>query len=119
MATITATISPVTFPAATAVSAQKRTRVKFISGLNSFGGLKACNNVASLGLPIGTEQSFAKIVSSLKKKSSLGRGCGALTSTCSAVEEIFRIAAIIPGLVLIGVAVGFVLLRVEAFVEEE
>ncbi|XP_073308308.1 uncharacterized protein [Primulina huaijiensis] len=116
MATISATISPVTFPAA---SAQRRTRVKFINGLNSFGGLKARNNVASLGLPIGTEQSFAKIVSSLKKKSSQGRGGGALTSTCNAAEEIFRIAAIMNALVLIGVAVGFVLLRIEAFVEEE
>ncbi|XP_073311746.1 uncharacterized protein [Primulina huaijiensis] len=119
MATISATISSVTFPTATAVSAQRRTRVKFIDGLSSFGGLKAHNNVASLGLPVGTEQSFAKIVSLLKKKSSQGRGGGALTTTCNAVEEIFRIAAIMPALVLVGVAVGFVLLRVEAFVEEE
>lgn len=32
--------------------------------------------------------------------------------------EIFEIAALMNGLVLVGVAVGFVLLRIEAFVEE-
>ncbi|KAG8368300.1 hypothetical protein BUALT_Bualt15G0031200 [Buddleja alternifolia] len=124
MATASATISPVTVPVAAIVgpsrSSQRRTRVNYISGLNSFGGLKAHNNVAALGLPVCTEQSFATIVSSLKEPSR-GRsgGGGALTSTCSAIAEIFRISAVIPGLVLVGVAVGFVLLRIEAFVEEE
>ncbi|KAI3446048.1 hypothetical protein Pfo_002713 [Paulownia fortunei] len=122
MAAASATISPVTVLAAAVVgpsrSSQGRTRVKYISGLNSFGGLKAHNNVASLGLPVCTEQSFAKIVSSLKQPSQSRRG-GALTSTCNAVAEIFRIAAIMPGLVLVGVAVGFVLLRLEASIEEE
>ena len=36
----------------------------------------------------------------------------------NAAAEIFRIGAIMNGLVLVGVAVGFVLLRVEAAVEE-
>ncbi|KAL0384151.1 UNVERIFIED_CONTAM: cytochrome-f complex subunit [Sesamum radiatum] len=118
MATASATISPVTAVLGHTRSSQRRTRVKYISGLNSFGGLKAHNNVASLGLPVCTEQSFAKIVNSLKKPSQ-GRRGGALTSTCNAVAEIFRIAAIMPGLVLVGVAVGFVLLRLEATLEEE
>lgn len=100
----------------TRMSSQKRTKVNYINGLNSFGGLKANNNVASLGLPMCTEQSFAKIVSSLKTPSQ-AKG-GALSSTCSVAGEIFRIASIIPGLVLVGVAVGFVLLRIEATVEE-
>ena len=47
-----------------------------------------------------------------------GRGGGAAFSTCNAAGEIFQIAAIMNGLVLVGVAIGFVLLRVEAFVEE-
>ncbi|KAG5625056.1 hypothetical protein H5410_010274 [Solanum commersonii] len=98
-------------------SSQKGTKVKYISGLNSFEGLKANNHVASLGLPLSTEQAFAKIVSSLKTPSSQANG-GALSSTCNAALEIFRIATIIPGLVLVGVAVGFVLLRIEATVEE-
>lgn len=93
--------------------------MSYISGLNSFGGLKAQNSVVSLGVPVSTEQSFAKIVSSFNYPSqSKGRCGGALSSTCNAIGEIFKIAAIIPGLVLVGVAVGFVLLRIEAFVEE-
>nr|KYP56395.1 Cytochrome b6-f complex subunit 7 [Cajanus cajan] len=89
-------------------------------GLNSFGGLKAQNSVTSLGLPVCTEKCFAKVVSSLKYASSKGRsgGGGAASSTCNAAGEIFQIAAIMNGLVLVGVAVGFVLLRVEASLEE-
>ncbi|CAA2948236.1 Cytochrome b6-f complex subunit 7 [Olea europaea subsp. europaea] len=120
MATASATIS---VPAAAIVgparSSQRRTKVKYINGLNSFGGLKAHNSVAALGLPVCTEQSFAKIVSSMKKQTShRGKSGGALSSTCDAASEIFRIAAIMNGLVLVGVAVGFVLLRIEAAVEE-
>ncbi|CAN4107621.1 unnamed protein product [Withania somnifera] len=114
-----------TFSAATVSSAaiigrksfQKGTKVKYISGLNSFGGLKANDHVTSLGLSVSTEQAFAKIVSSLRNPSSQARG-GALSATCNAALEIFRIASIIPGLVLVGVAVGFVLLRLEATLEE-
>ncbi|XP_051146946.1 uncharacterized protein LOC127262337 [Andrographis paniculata] len=97
----------------------RRARVNYIAGLNSFDGLRAHCNVASLGLPVSADQSFAKIVSSLKQPGRRGGGGGALGSTCSAVDEIFRIAAILPALVLIGVAVGFVLLRLEATLEEE
>lgn len=94
-------------------------KVNYITGLNSFGGLKANNGVTSLGLPVCTEQSFAKIVSSLRSPAKgKGKSGGALSSTCNAASEIFRIAAIMNGLVLVGVAVGFVLLRIEASVEE-
>ncbi|KAI5661027.1 hypothetical protein M9H77_20350 [Catharanthus roseus] len=126
-ATATATLSPATITVAAVVgsgkSSQKRTtKVSYINGLNSFGGLKAQNNVISLGLPVSTEQSFAKIVSSLNNPSSKSKGNsgggGAFSSTCSAIAEIFKIAAIMNGLVLVGVAVGFVLLRIEASVEE-
>ncbi|KAL3538919.1 hypothetical protein ACH5RR_002285 [Cinchona calisaya] len=129
MATATATLSPATIKLVAISGSNKtslrRTKVNYISGLNSFGGLKAHNNVVSLGLPVSTEQSFAKIVSSLNyypssqsKGKGGGGGGGSLSSTCSAAAEIFKIAAIIPGLVLVGVAVGFVLLRIEAAVEE-
>ena len=123
MAPATATLSPATIKAAaipgSGRTSLRRTKVTYISGLNSFGGLKAHNNVVSLGLPVSTEQSFAKIVGSLSCPSqSKGRGGGALSSTCNAADEIFRIAAIIQVLVLIGVAVGFVLLRIETSVEE-
>ncbi|KAL2537408.1 Cytochrome [Forsythia ovata] len=121
MATASATLS---VPSAAIVGparpSRRSTKMKYINGLNSFGGLKAHNSVAALGLPVCTEQSFAMIVSSMKKQTSLSKGKsgGALSSTCNAVGEIFSIAAIINGLVLVGVAVGFVLLRIEAAVEE-
>ncbi len=86
-------------------------------GLNSYGGLKAHNSVTAMGVPVCTEQCFANVVSSLRAQGR-GGGGGALSSTCNAADEIFRIAAIVNALVLVGVAVGFVLLRIEASVEE-
>nr|GEU36889.1 putative PetM of cytochrome b6/f complex subunit 7 [Tanacetum cinerariifolium] len=124
--TASATLCPATFASATVAPARSSgratsTKVTYIKGLNSFGGLKAHNTVASLGTHACTEQQFANMVCAMKKKlpsSNKGGGGGALTSTCSAVAEIFRIAAIMNGLTLVGVAVGFVLLRIEASVEE-
>ncbi|KAJ6692603.1 B6F COMPLEX SUBUNIT putative EXPRESSED-RELATED [Salix purpurea] len=79
MATASATLSPATLATAT-VSSPKRKQIKvsYIAGLNSFGGLKAHNGVSSLGLPVRTEQSFAKVVSSLRapsKGKGQKRGC--------------------------------------------
>ena len=117
-ATTPATITVVAISSVASTKRRER-NVHFIRGLNSFGGLKAQNSVTSLGLPVCTEQCFAKVVSSLKyQSSSKGRGGGAASSTCNAAGEIFQIAAIMNGLVLVGVAIGVVLLRVEAFVEE-
>ncbi|KAK9056702.1 hypothetical protein SSX86_024064 [Deinandra increscens subsp. villosa] len=126
MATASATLSPVNFTAAVAptrstTTAAAATKVTYIKGLNSFGGLKAHTTVASLGSPVSTEQQFANFVCSLKKPSSSRGGAGgggALTSTCNAAGEIFKIAAIMNGITLVGVAFGFILLRIEAIVEE-
>ncbi|ONK64863.1 uncharacterized protein A4U43_C07F30760 [Asparagus officinalis] len=104
---------------ATALSSSMRGKpagVVYVNGLNSFGGLKAHNSVASLGVSKCTEQSFATVVNNLKGKR--GSKGGALSSTCNAAAEIFQIAAVMNGLVLVGVAVGFVLLRIEATLEE-
>ncbi|KAF1889167.1 hypothetical protein Lal_00024489, partial [Lupinus albus] len=60
----------------------RKINVNIIKGLNSFGGLRAQNSVTSLGFPVSTEKSFAKVVSSLKYPSK-GRG-GASSSTCNA-----------------------------------
>ncbi|EEF52481.1 uncharacterized protein LOC8260893 [Ricinus communis] len=126
MATTAATFTPARINGA-AVSfgnkPQKRMdKVVYIRGLNSFGGLKAHNSVVSLGMPVCTEQCFANFVSSIKAAAAAsngkGKGGGALSSKCSKIGEIFQIAAIMNGLVLVGVAIGFVLLRIEAFVEE-
>ncbi|XP_078435563.1 cytochrome b6f complex subunit (petM) [Wolffia australiana] len=89
-----------------------------VGQLGSFGGLKAQNSVSSLGQHDCADRSFARVVSSLRP---VGRGKGkggAFSATANAAQEIFSIASIMGGLVLVGVAVGFVLLRVEAWVEE-
>uniref|UniRef100_A0A5B6YQL7 Cytochrome b6-f complex subunit 7 n=1 Tax=Davidia involucrata TaxID=16924 RepID=A0A5B6YQL7_DAVIN len=123
MATASAALSPARVSAAGVNSCESKAKkrmnkVVYIGGLNSYGGLKAHNRVASLGLPVCTEQCFAKVVNSLKTTSRTKERGGALSSTCDASAEIFKIAAIMNGLVLIGVAVGFVLLRIEAFYED-
>ena len=120
MAMATAVVCPQNITGAIVSSPSKtKKRVVHVRGINSFGGLKASNGVVSLGFPMSTEKCFAKVVSSVKAATSNGKGKGgALSSTCNAAGEIFTIAAIINGLVLVGVAVGFVLLRVEAWVEE-
>ncbi|ESW25146.1 hypothetical protein PHAVU_003G011200 [Phaseolus vulgaris] len=114
-----ATPATITVVGSSSVGSRRRRErsVNFIRGVNHFGGLKAQNSVTSLGLPVCTEQCFAKVVSSLKYPSK-GRRGGAASSTCNAAGEIFQIAGILSGLVLVGVAVGFVLLRIEAYVEE-
>ncbi|CAK9178587.1 unnamed protein product [Ilex paraguariensis] len=123
MATASASLSPAT-SSLTRFSSKTQKRmdevVIKIGGMNSFAGLKAHNSVASIGLPVCTEQCFAEVLNSLKTPSHAVRrgGGGALSSTCDDAAEIFKIAAIMNGLVLIGVAVGFVLLRIEAAVEE-
>jgi hypothetical protein len=123
MATTAAAFSPATITGAVVdfgSKIPKRTnKVVYKGGMNSYGGLKAHNSVLSLNMPVSTEQCFAKVVSSLRAASNgKGGGGGALSSKCGDAGEIFRIAAIMNGLVLVGVAVGFVLLRVEAWYEE-
>ncbi|EOY14624.1 hypothetical protein QUC31_000112 [Theobroma cacao] len=126
MATTSAVLAPVTTSGAVVRCGSNKTKqttpkVVYIGGMSSYGGLKAHsnNNVVSLGLPRCTEQCFANVISSLKKAHGEGRtGGGALSSTCNKADEIFNIAVIMNGLVLIGVAVGFVLLRIEASLEE-
>lgn len=126
MAMATAILSPPTITGAVASSTaktQKRMKKEVsVGGLGSFGGLKAHNSVISLGTPLSTDKCFAKMVNLVKATASSGKGKGkrggALSSTCNAADEIFQIAAIMNGLVLVGVAVGFVLLRIEAWLEE-
>ncbi|KAJ8571085.1 hypothetical protein K7X08_038057 [Anisodus acutangulus] len=90
----------------------------FTSHHNQVGGQKAmATATATLSLATVTLAARVGTNSSLRTTSSQGKG-GALSSTCKAAVEIFKIASIIPGLVLVGVSVGFVLLRIEASVEE-
>ncbi|KAK2399738.1 hypothetical protein P8452_01177 [Trifolium repens] len=119
-----ATASTITVVGSSIIGSKSRStkNVKLFKGFNTFNGLKAQNNpVSSLGVTVSSEQAFAKVMCSLKYPSMVGRrsrGGGAASSTCNAAGEIFQIAAILNGLTLVGVAVGFVLLRIEAAVEE-
>jgi hypothetical protein len=101
--------------AAPAASKKRSGGVTYIEGMNAYNGLKGLDKVTMLGVRNTAGYSFAKIVASLSPagKQSRGSAFGA-----NAAAEIFRIASIMNGLVLVGVAVGFVLLRVEAAVEE-
>ncbi|KNA20733.1 hypothetical protein SOVF_049660 [Spinacia oleracea] len=121
------TLSSAAVPAISGSRGQRKmNKVVYMSGVNSYGGLKANNAVLGLGQAVCTEQCFANVVSSLRSTATKkgrsggggGAGGGALTSTCNAAAEIFRIAAVMNGLTLVGVAIGFVLLRIEATVEE-
>ncbi|KAL6012502.1 hypothetical protein ACLOJK_002991 [Asimina triloba] len=122
MSTASATVSPsaaiVTCPGRSPSKAKRR--VVYISGMSSFAGLKAHNSIVYIGQPVCANYSFAMYMKSLKAAAAKGRGNGggALSSSCNAAGEIFKIAAIMNGLVLVGVAVGFLLLRIEAWVEE-
>eukprot|EP01018_Ginkgo_biloba_P036891 Gb_00822 [translate_table: standard] len=89
-----------------------------VRSLKLYGGLKPETKVMNLGVPLNTEQQFAKLVTVCNALKGKPRG-GAATSTCNHVtDEIFTVVPIMSVLVLIGVAIGFVLLRVEAALEE-
>ncbi|GMH13856.1 hypothetical protein Nepgr_015697 [Nepenthes gracilis] len=123
MATAAPTVVFSVSSAAVTVSGRSRAqktanKVVYLGGINSYGGLKAHNSVVGLGVPVATERRFADVLTALKAPSYRGGGGGSLSSTCNAAAEIFKIAAIMNGLVLVGVAVGFVLLRIEASLEE-
>ncbi|KAL9250493.1 Cytochrome b6-f complex subunit 7-like protein [Drosera capensis] len=92
-----------------------------VSSLRPIAVLRAHNTkVTSLG---ASEPGFCNTGTSTTGSLSLrgrggGRGRGSLLVARNAASEIFKIAAIMNGLVLIGVAVGFILLRIEAAIEE-
>ncbi|XP_006650646.1 uncharacterized protein LOC102711791 [Oryza brachyantha] len=98
-------------------AARKRGGVTYVEGMNAYSGLKALNKVTLLGVRKSADYSFARVVAKLSPAGGKSRG-GSFGAQCNAAGEIFRIAVIMNGLVLVGVAVGFVLLRVEAAVEE-
>ncbi|XP_062212515.1 uncharacterized protein LOC133913391 [Phragmites australis] len=112
-----ASLAVATLPSLAAPAAKKRSGVTYVEGMNAYSGLKGLNKVTMLGVRKTADYSFAKIVASMSPAGKKRRG-GAFGAQMNAAAEIFRIAAIMNGLVLVGVAVGFVLLRVEAAVEE-
>lgn len=89
-----------------------------VAYVSSYNGRGLPIQISTLGRLVGNAQGFAMAVQNSLRLGKKRRGGGALSVTCSAASEIFRIAAIMNGLTLVGVAVGFVLLRIEAAVEE-
>lgn len=114
-----ASFAVATAPSLAAPAAKRRPAagVTYVEGMNAYSGLKGLNKVTMLGVRKTADYSFAKVVASLSPAGRKRRG-GAFGAQMNAAAEIFRIAATMSGLVLVGVAVGFVLLRVEAAVEE-
>ena len=114
-----ASFAVATIPSLAAPAAKKRSGgVTYVEGMNAYSGLKGLNKVNMLGVRKTADYSFAKIVASLSPAAGNKRRGGAFGAQMNAAAEIFRIAVIMNGLVLVGVAVGFVLLRLEAAVEE-
>ncbi|CAN0922162.1 Cytochrome b6-f complex subunit 7 (Fragment) [Linum grandiflorum] len=93
---------------------QKRSTPKVVS----IGGLNSSYQRLSSG-PVCGDQGYVNVVYTSRRgrKGKSGGGSG-LSAKCSRVGEIFQIAAIMNALTLVGVAMGFVLLRIEAAVEE-
>ncbi|KAL5209813.1 hypothetical protein ABZP36_005436 [Zizania latifolia] len=103
---------------AAAPAARKRSGgATWVEGMSAYSGLKGINKVTLLGVRKNADYSFAKVVAKLSPAGGKRRG-GTFGAQCNAAGEIFRIAVVMNALVLVGVAVGFVLLRVEATVEE-
>ena len=121
MASTSAALSTASFTTAVVGTrsnvSHRRSNVIKITGLNAYQGLKVHSCVASLGVPMTAEESFVNLVKSIKPKSN-GKGGGPYSAMGNAANEIFNIVLIMSGLTLVGVAVGFALLRIEAFVEE-
>jgi hypothetical protein len=94
-----------------------------VRGLKTFGGLKPEGklNVMGFGMSQCTEQAFVAIMRAQCFAGRVGgaraKG-GAIATKCDVASEIFTVVPIMSGLVLVGVALGFVLLRVEAAIEE-
>eukprot|EP00270_Netrium_digitus_P014628 TRINITY_DN4_c0_g1_i2.p1 TRINITY_DN4_c0_g1~~TRINITY_DN4_c0_g1_i2.p1 ORF type:complete len:120 (-),score=23.69 TRINITY_DN4_c0_g1_i2:73-432(-) len=101
--------------AAVAAPAKKTSKVSSTPCFGNFSGLRTTSSLAPvLKEKRSVEEEFAVIASANR---STGKG-GALSSRCDIAAEIFAVVPIMSALVLVGIALGFVLLRVEAAVEE-
>eukprot|EP00899_Mesostigma_viride_P006242 jgi/Mesvir1/15619/Mv03227-RA.1 len=83
-----------------------------VRSINQFSGLKA---PVALCQKLSIEEQFAAVARKHRAQNAQG---GALCTKNSIAEEVFRVVPVMSLLVLTGIAVGFVLLRVEALTEE-
>lgn len=110
-----ASVSSIALPTVSGLQwAPRKNNSSKVAYVSSYNGRGLPIQISTLGRLVSNAVAVQNSFRLGKKR----RGRGALSVTCSAASEIFRIAAIMNGLTLIGVAVGFVLLRIEAAVEE-
>ncbi|KAG0594166.1 hypothetical protein M758_UG054000 [Ceratodon purpureus] len=114
---ITASMVAVVVPSlAPTKSASRTVESKLVvRRIKNFGGLRSESQVTRMGIAQSTEEAFAGVRATWSRKASRG---GALAANCDVASEIFKIVPIMSALTLAGIAIGFVLLRVEAAVEE-
>ncbi|KAH9314002.1 hypothetical protein KI387_022629, partial [Taxus chinensis] len=91
-------------------------KVHCVRSFMSNAGLKPDNKSTNMGLASTPIDQFA--YKAFKGRNCGGRKARTLGISCTVGGEIARIVPIMSALVLIGIAVGFVLLRIEAAVEE-
>jgi hypothetical protein len=112
-------VAPATIFAASSKTAKaSRSVAKAPVSLSQYGGLRVqSRGVSALSEERSVNQQFAQATASVRQTSSHSKG-GALVSKADLAAEMFPIIPIISGLVLTGIAIGFLLLRVEAALEE-
>ena len=102
--------------AAIARKSARATSSNRVPSQSRFSGLRSgSRSTPVLCAKKSVDEEFAAVYASCKATKS---GGGALTTSCDLASEIFGLVPIMGGLVLTGVAIGFVLLRIEAAVEE-
>ncbi|CAN1194300.1 Cytochrome b6-f complex subunit 7 (Fragment) [Linum perenne] len=93
---------------------QKKMNPKVVS----IGGLTSSSYQRLSSGPVSGDQGYVNVFHTSRRDRKAKTGGSGLTAKCSKIGEIFQIAAIMNALTLVGVAMGFVLLRIEASVEE-
>ncbi|GBG89228.1 hypothetical protein CBR_g48936 [Chara braunii] len=113
--------SPVSSAAVSGARVASKASPKAVARMASFAGLKPMAASGSvLSSPVSVEEKFAQVAASIRatRRGARAGGGGALAATNDVGAEIFRIIPIMCGMTLLGIAVGFVILRVETALEE-
>lgn len=112
-------VVPATIVAASSKTVKaSRSVAKVPVSFSQYGGLRVqSRGVSALSEERTVNQQFAQATASVRQSSSRSKG-GALVAKADLAAEMFPIIPIISGLVLTGIAIGFLLLRVEAALEE-
>eukprot|EP00245_Coleochaete_scutata_P007914 TRINITY_DN23729_c0_g1_i1.p3 TRINITY_DN23729_c0_g1~~TRINITY_DN23729_c0_g1_i1.p3 ORF type:complete len:124 (-),score=27.24 TRINITY_DN23729_c0_g1_i1:523-894(-) len=97
---------------------QRKLKVPSVAPVGGFNGLRVSSSTGSpLCAEASVDQKFAALVAQCRPRSAQSGG-GALSSTMDIGSEIFGIVPVIGACILVGIAIGFALIRVETAVEE-